>query len=357
MSGDARSLLRSGRPAPARRVTMTDVAREAGCSQATVSFVLNRAPGVRISDDMRARVIEAARALNYATTALAHRDPSPGTEEGFTGFVVDQLATSPEAVVAIDGARSALGASGGVVMAAQTMNDAETEARTVGMMVRMGARALIYMTIFTRRVVLPDWAGSLAVPMTLLNCYTDDGAFPAVVPAEAAAGQRATRHLVDQGHRRIATITGEPWMEATQDRLRGYRRALALAGLTPDTALEERGNWAASSGYEATVRLLELPDRPTAIFCQNDRMAIGCFEALKEAGLRIPQDMSVVGFDDEEIARHLHPQLTTLVLPQRAMGVWAVEHLAEPGQRGPYPVAKLDCRLIERRSVAAPTGT
>ncbi len=346
---DAREATAARRAAP-RRVTMTDVARAAGCSQATVSFVLNRAPGVRISDDMRARVIEAARALHYATADLAHRAPGPPIGDGFTGFIVDQLGTSPEAVVAIDGARSALDVTGGIVMVAQTLNDPETEARTVRMMVEKGAGALIYMTIFTRQVTLPGWATDLGVPMALLNCYTGDGAFPAVVPAEAAAGQRATRHLLDMGHRRIATITGEPWMEATRDRLAGYRRALSLAGIDPDPALVRKGNWAASSGFEQTRRLLAMDAPPTAIFCQNDRMAIGCYEALKEAGLRIPEDMSVIGFDDEEISRHLHPQLTTLVLPQRAMGVWAVSHLGSAG--GSHRLVKLDCRLIERQSVA-----
>jgi LacI family transcriptional regulator len=101
--------------------------------------------------------------------------------------------------------------------------------------------------------------------------------------------------------------------------------------------------------------LLVLPQPPTAIFCQNDRSAIGCYEALKEAGLDIPTDMSVVGYDDEEISRHLHPRLTTSILPHRAMGQWIVEQLAEfvPGQ-GRYPLVKLECPLVERDSVAKP---
>ncbi|MGL6210793.1 MAG: substrate-binding domain-containing protein, partial [Paracoccaceae bacterium] len=136
---------------------------------------------------------------------------------------------------------------------------------------------------------------------------------------------------------------------------KGYRKALANAGIGPDRALEVEGNWSASSGYDATRKLLSLADRPTAIFCQNDRMAIGCYEALKEAGLVIPDDMSVIGYDDEEISRHLHPQLTTLVLPQRAMGVWAVDQLSRQPANGPrkHAVAKLEGQLIERQSVMA----
>ena len=103
---------------------------------------------------------------------------------------------------------------------------------------------------------------------------------------------------------------------------------------------------------------MALSDRPTAIFCQNDRTAIGCYEALKEEGLSIPDDISVVGYDDEEISRHLHPQLTTSILPHRAMGRWAVEQLELMDEAGPgrHPITKLECPLVERASVARPRG-
>jgi LacI family transcriptional regulator len=116
------------------------------------------------------------------------------------------------------------------------------------------------------------------------------------------------------------------------------------------------GDWSASAGYEATRKILDLPEVPTAIFCQNDRMAIGCYEALKEAGYEIPRDMSVVGYDDEEIARHLHPQLTTSVLPHRAMGQWIAEQLADGEVDSRYPLTKLECPLVERASVDKPRG-
>ena len=115
------------------------------------------------------------------------------------------------------------------------------------------------------------------------------------------------------------------------------------------------GDWSASAGHAATRRFLALERPPTAIARQNDRMAIGAYEALKEAGLAIPGDVSVVGYDDEEIARHLHPPLTTLVLPHRAMGEWAVERwLAGDPRCPPHPTIELDCPLVERASVAPP---
>ncbi len=359
------------RKAPAKsakggRVTMTDIARAAGCSQATVSFVLNNSPGIRLSQQTRERVIEAARSLGYTAPAFsALRKPVPAFEgptfdglDGVIGFAVDQLATSPEAVVAIEGARQASWNAGNVLLVAQTMGDAVMEPRAIAALTKRGISALIYMTIFTREITAPDFLYGLDIPVILLNCYTSDYAFPAVVPSEIAGGQSSTRHLIGHGHRRIATITGEPWMQAAQDRLKGYRRALATADIPFDPELVVEGDWSASAGYAATVKLLALKDRPTAIFCQNDRTAIGCYEALKEAGLHIPQDISVVGYDDEEIARHLFPPLTTSILPHMAMGQWAIEQLEVPPPpgRGRYPITKLECPLVERDSVAAVAG-
>lgn len=343
--------------AAGRRITMTDIAREAGCSQATVSFVLNRADGVKISPQTRDRVIEAARTLGYAAPNFAHVEPAPASRpavDGLIGFVVDQLATSPEAVVAIEGARQASWNAGNIILVAQTLSDPIMGPRTIRALTGQGISALIYMAIFTREIAAPDHLYELDIPVILLNCYTADHAFPAVVPSEIAGGQGSTRHLIDYGHRRIACITGEQWMQAAQDRLRGYRRALATADIPFDPELVVEGDWSASAGYKATVQLLALKERPTAIFCQNDRTAIGCYEALKEAGLSIPGNISVVGYDDEEISRHLHPQLTTSILPHRAMGQWCIEQLDlsmhQPGKR--YPITKLECPLVERHSVA-----
>lgn len=340
-----------------KRVTMTDIARVAGCSQATVSFVLNKTPGIKLAAETRERVIEAARSLGYAAPSFAHLDTAnilTPAIDGKIGFVVDQLATSPEAVVAIEGARQASWDAGNIILVAQTLNDPEMEPRTIRALREQGVSALIYMAIFTREVVLPAAVYELDIPVVLINCYTTDHAFPAVVPSEIAGGHHSTRHLIQHGHRRIGTITGEPWMEAAKDRLKGYRRALATADIPFDTELVIEGDWSASAGYAATKELLALDDRPTAIFCQNDRTAIGCYEALKEAGMRIPEDISVIGYDDEEISRHLHPQLTTSVLPHRAMGRWAIEQLDGVAQLSGtrYPITKLECPLVERLSVA-----
>jgi LacI family transcriptional regulator, galactose operon repressor len=341
----------------ARRVTMTDVAREAGCSQATVSFVLNRTEGVKISPETRARVIEVARTLGYSSPSnlagLLQPRAAAGTE-GAIGFLVDQLATSPEAAIAIDSARQEAWRNGNIVISAQTMSDPIMEPRAIRTLLGYGVTAMIYMTIITRELQAHELLHDLGIPLVLLNCYTSDHAFPAVIPSEIAGGQGATRHLIESGHRRIATILGEIWMDAASSRLEGYRRALATADIPFDPELVVQGDWSTTGGYESTRRLLGLKDPPTAIFCQNDRTAVGCYDAIREAGLSIPRDISVVGYDDEEISRHLRPRLTTCILPHRAMGRWAIEHLEAPraAERKRHPITKIECSLVVRESVA-----
>ncbi len=332
---------------------MVDVAREAACSQSTVSLVLNSVPDVRISEVTRERVREAARRLNYAVSRRAER-PSPAAGNGLIGFVVDRLSTSPEAVVSIEGAREVAWTNDVSLIVAPTINDEVMERRAFEHFKPHHTVGVIYASIMTREVKLPPALAESKVPTVLLNCYTEDRAVPSVVPGEVAGGHTATARLLAAGHRRIGYINGEEWMEASKDRFKGYRQALASADIPHDRALYRAGDWQLRTGYVHTLSLLDLKDAPTAIFCANDRMAVGCYLALAERGLKIPDDVAVIGYDDEEVARHLSPQLTTVVLPHREMGRWAVEHLLnhqhEPKRRR-YPVVKIECPLVERESV------
>ena len=335
-----------------KRVTMMDVARAAGCSQATVSIVLNNVTDIKISPELRAKVLDAARSLGYGLGSPVRRAAMEDLRGGCVGFIVDQLATTPEAVNAIEGARHESWENDVTILVAQTQGRAEHEKKALDRLLRAGAQGIVYMSIFTRRVSLDAAFDDLPVPLVLLNCYTSDHRFPSVVPDETNGGRLATATLVRMGHSRIGTITGETFMEAAQDRLVGYREALAEADIPYDDRLVVEGNWTPSSGFEAAQRLLALEDRPTAIFCQNDKMAMGCFNAISEAGLRIPGDISVIGYDDDELSRHMRPQLTTLELPHRPMGAWAVRHLGKRpiATTASHRVHKVACSLVERAS-------
>lgn len=344
----------SGERRHVKRITMTDVARAAGCSQSTVSVVLNNTPNIKISAETKTRVLAAIDELGYRPHKTR---PVSASRTQQIAIIFDRIATSPEAVVSIDGAREAAWESGHIVCAFQTFNDAEMEPLTIQAALGNAVDAIIYAAIMTRQVEVPDLLHNAGIPVVLLNCYANDYAFPAILPGEVAGGHRATNVLIAAGHRRIAHITGEMWMDAARDRLKGHRHALASADIPFDPALVREGNWQTSAGYEQTNALLNLADPPTAIFCSNDRMAVGCYEALKERGLNIPGDVSVIGYDDEEIARHLTPPLTTLVLPHREMGRWAVEKALSLARSKAvrFRPTKLECPLIERASIAPPS--
>jgi len=347
---------------------MTDVAQAAGVSQSTVSMVLNRVSGARLAAETRTRVLDTAVQLGYQ---LPRRGPQglPGPQDAseamhppIIGYLVDEISTSPHPVVSIDGARDAAWQQGCLLHIAVTRNNAEQEAAAIAALQSLpGLVGTIYSTIFTREVQLPlTLKNSLpAQPVVLLNCHDPAHAAPAVVPAEVAGGHAATEHLIAHGHRRIAFINGEPWMEAAKDRLKGYRRALATADLALDPALLRDGDWMSGSGFQHTLHLMALADPPTAIFCANDLMAVGALEALKQLGLRVPEDVSVMGYDDQEIARHTHPPLSTVVLPNYEMGQAAVELLLQgraPGSAGARrALTKVDGPLVLRASVASPS--
>jgi LacI family transcriptional regulator len=177
---------------------------------------------------------------------------------------------------------------------------------------------------------------------------------PAVTAANASGAKQATEHLLGLGHRRIGVITGPRGWSASDERLIGHHAALAGAGVMPDAALEDAGDFEQPSGVAAASRLLSLPDPPTAIFAFNDDMTVGAMRAARERGLRVPDDLSVVGFDDSEQARIVTPALTTVYQPLAEMGRMAVSLLTRllEGQRLEAVRVELGTRLIVRDSTA-----
>src|SRR4051794_17858001 len=261
---------------PGRRPTMTDVARIAGVSQSSVSLVLNEMTGARISSETRQRVIKAARQINYTLPAI-RRETSIGSERRTIAYLVDEISTSPHPVINLDGARDFAFEQDFLVAAHVTRSNPELEEATISAIKRdKSVIGVIYSTIFTRRVTLP--AALDDVPTVLLNCYAEPRRHVSILPGEVAGGFTATAHLTALGHRRIAFINGEPWMDASVDRLKGYRQALATADIGFDERMVRSGDWLPLAGYHHALDLLALDPPPTAIFCGNDLMAIGAME-------------------------------------------------------------------------------
>jgi LacI family transcriptional regulator len=351
-------LAATGARAGLRRPTMTDVAQIAGVSQSSVSLALNQMPGARLSQSTRARVIEAARSVGYELPS-ARRASLAGVGRASIAYLVDEISTSPHPVVNLDGARDAGWEAGHLVAAYVTRSNRELEAFTIEAIKRDPAIiGIVYSTIFTRKVSLPR---SLeGVPTVLLNCYAEDRRLPSVVPGEIAGAFAATSHLIAKGHRRIGFINGEPWMDASADRLKGYRQALAAAHIPFDASIVRNGDWLPLQGCRHTLDLIAQTARPTAIFCANDLMALGALTAAAQQGLRVPQDISIMGYDDQELARYTNPPLSTLVLPNYEMGRRAVELLIDlvaRGANGRAMTIRVDGPLVERASVGAPPKT
>jgi LacI family transcriptional regulator len=341
--------------ARSRLPTMMDVAAAAGVSQATVSLVLNSIREARLSASTRQRVREAARELGYILPGHA---PSRAGRAGAAtiAFLSDEISTDPWCALQLDAVREKAWEHGLTVTAGVSRGDPELEAALLDRLLREPVVGLIYASILSRHIrPLPQFRD---IPTVLLNCYVPDHSLAAVLPGEVLGGYVATLHLIRAGHRRIAHIHGQSWTDPARDRIRGYRRALAEHDILYDPALVLPGNWEPPTGYEHTMALMSLPDPPTAIFLANDMMAVGAYDALKERGLRIPEDVSVVGYDDREIAQFMRPPLTTVVLPHFEMGIQAAEVLVDGQLRpeGRQPQVKVDCPLVERASVAPPHG-
>jgi LacI family transcriptional regulator len=336
------------------RPTMTDVARLAGVSQSSVSLVLNGMTGARISETTRERVARAASELGYALPSQRRVEEKLESRNKIA-FVIDEISTSPHPVVSLDGVRDEAWESGFVVTSFVTRSNHDLENATLEVIAKdPQIIGIIYATIFTREVVLPEKINGL--PLVLLNCYVSDKRCTSVIPAEVAGGFNATEYLIKKGHRRIGFINGENWMDAATERMRGYRQALATHDIPFDQDLIREGDWLPLKGYQLAKDLLNTKKRPTAILCANDLMALGAIEAAAELGIQVPQELSIMGYDDQELARYTHPPLSTLVLPNYQMGRHAAELLIDAftsGRQMRTGLIKVDGPVVERGSVHA----
>lgn len=330
-------------------VTMRDVAKAAGVSVATVSHVVNDKPGARIGEDARRRVHEAVAELGYRPNALAKTLSEGGSR--FIGLVADAIATTPFAGQIIHGAQDEAWKHGYVLLVANTEGDVEVEKDVIAMMLEHQVHGILYSTWYHREIVVPEILQQTTT--VLVDCFAADGAFPAVVPDERQGGRTATEQLLAAGHRRIAFINTTTPSPARTGRLAGYRDALESAGVPFDESLVFSAEPQQEGGFATTVQIVE--SRATAVFCHNDRVAMGLYDGLRERGLRVPADIAVMGFDNQDvIAAHLRPPLSTVALPHYELGAAGVRVLLgiEPvPPDGPLMIA---CPPVARASVGAP---
>ena len=279
------------------------------------------------------------------------------------------MATTPHAGRIILGADEAARARGYTLMIINTAGSADHGSREadVESLLERQVDGVLYATMYHRYLQAPGNLGK--VPSVLVDAVTADHSFPAVVPDEYGGAAAAVEALLAAGHTRIGFINNTEDVPSTVQRLQGFRDTLTRAGLDGASAPVQPASSDAAGGYAAARSMLGGSCPPSGLFGYNDRMAMGAYRAAAELGLSIPDDLSVVGFDDQElIAASLHPGLTTVALPHYGMGAWAANRLIDAIETGPEaahavhagtsdgttgPVL-LGCPLVTRGSVAAP---
>jgi LacI family transcriptional regulator len=349
------------------KVSMKDVADRAGVSASTVSLVLSGKHSA-IPEATRQRVLDAAGELGYRRNALAaglRRQMSDTI-----GFISDLIATTPHAGAMVQGAQDAAWKVGKVLLMINTGGDPAVEHRAVAARLdrpvggRVGAAraccapprqvvGLVYAAMYHRLIDPPP--ALREVPAVLLDARSDDTSLSSIAPDEEGGAFAATSALLDAGHRRIGYLQSDAPIPAAEERLQGYRVALESRGVAFDPVLVVAGIDEHPGGFAAASELLGRPDRPSAIFAFNDRMAAGAAHAAHRLGLSVPRDLSLVGFDNEVLVAPLvEPPLTTVQLPHYEMGRWAVEHLLQVAAGGAAEQHRIACPLVVRESVGPP---
>jgi LacI family transcriptional regulator len=335
-----------------KRVGIREVAAAAGVSVTTVSHSLSG--GGALSDATRERVRSVAESLNYTPNRLASGLRSKRSQ--IIGFISDEISTTPYAGRVLLGAQEAAAANDQVLMIVNTSRDDRLESRGIDALLQHSVDGIIYARMYHQAVKLPE--ALTGVPIVLLDAYSDRTDLSSVVPDEEGAARTAMEHLINAGHRRIGYLGNIDDIPATHGRLAGYRAVLAENGIAFDEALVTTTESTTGPGRDAAGRLLALADRPTALFCFNDRMAMGAYQAAQLAGLSIPNDLSIVSIDNFElVADALLPGLTSIALPHYEMGRWAIERLAAElaGEADSAPQQiRMPCPLVLRQSVGPP---
>jgi LacI family repressor for deo operon, udp, cdd, tsx, nupC, and nupG len=314
-----------------------EVARLAGVSVATVSRTL-KSPD-RVLPDTREKVNAAVEKAGYRPNLMAVQFRSRKT--GNLVILVPDIANTFFARV-ISGAQQAAQSAGYRLLLCDTQGRETIEREFAELVYAHQADGVIQLRAGNP---FESSAGSSVSPPMVNACeVVKDATFPTISLDNRAAAKAMTEHLIELGHRRIGLIKGPKSSPLTQARVAGYKDALHQAGIALDSTLICHGDFTLNAGFEGAARMLELPNRPTALFCENDEMAIGALKRLKQSGLRVPEDISLVGFDDIPMAAYCDPPLTTISQPAEAFGEKSVEIL----------IALIEKRSIIDRHVVLP---
>jgi LacI family transcriptional regulator len=329
-------------------VTIQDVARLAGVSKGTASKALNNQNYV--SEETRQRVLDAARKLSFSPNHVAQSLKRKRTLT--IGLITDDL-EGLFTTSMLRGVEEAVSSKNFNVILCNSFGDASREKAHLEMLLTRQIDGIILLSGYRVHERGGPALELNEIPVVYLYQYTQVIAAPCVIPDDFGGAALGTRHLINLGRRRIAFINGPTHYEATHQRLDGYQQELESAGIHFDPSLVVTSRkWHQNYGYDAALRLMTTSQPPDAIFCASDSLAMGALDALHELRYDIPQDISVVGFDNRPHSAHQRPPLTSVALPFHEMGRLAGELLIESILNGTHDntLYRIPCHLVQRQS-------
>nr|WP_315244210.1 LacI family DNA-binding transcriptional regulator [uncultured Albidiferax sp.] len=336
---------------PKTTPTLNEIATAAGVSTMTASRAMNHQPGV--SRSTRDAILKLANDMGYVANRSAQK--LSGGRSRVIGLLAAEMDSAFTSAL-VSGAVRAVAAAGNEVLIYSLVDRAQRPNDNVLQLLQQFTDGVI--AILPYQFGFVESLSAAQVPVVTIDQHTtvsSIAAFPSIASDSYGGARSAMQHLAELGHRRIAFITGDERMQSARDRHRAYDDAVAILGLERDPALVLPGDYSLHGGRTAAQQLLALPVRPTAVFAANDLSALGAMAVLQTAGLRVPQDISVVGFDDLEAASLVHPALTTVRQPIADMGRAAANTLLAliAGLDVATQQVSLPTELVVRASTAA----
>lgn len=328
--------------------TMKDVARLAGVSTSTVSHVVNNTRFV--SDEIRTRILQAVNELNYSPSALARSLKMNQTRT--LGMIVT-TSNNPFFAEVVAGVERICYQRNYSLILCNTEGDPARLSHSLDVLLQKRIDGLLLMCAEVKSASTDVLTRYPDIPVVVMDWGPVSSKADRIEDNSVRGGYLATRHLIAHGHRRIGLITGPLDKRPAQMRLQGYQQALVEAGISLRDDYVVAGDFEFTGGVTGMQQLLDLPEPPTAVFAGNDVAAVGVYQTLFRAGLRVPQDMSVIGYDNIELTRYLTPPLTTIHQPREDLCLQAVDTLLDriQGADDAPRWITIEPELVERESV------
>lgn len=324
-------------------ITMKDIAKEAGVAVSAVSYAINGTGSV--SEEKKKRILDLVGKHDYRPNVIARNLKQRKTR--IIGILSNLQSLGPDRIIIASISDECTRRNYNVLQFNKTNNIKQT----IDILRSNQVEGIIY--VDDRTEVLADNCSS-DIPIVFAYCHNEVNKEFDITPNDVQGGYIATRHLIEKKHRRVGCITGNEGWQATEDRLKGYKKAIAENGIPFDADIIVTGDFLnKDNNYQAALQLLSMKKRPTAVFCFCDAIAISVYNAAYELGMSIPEDVAVVGFDNEPFTQYVRPPITTVSMPLKEIGVEAVEVLfsridnSYTRQNNPH---NLNCELIVRGS-------